>query len=188
MILCCLDQKESSISSGRELKVINFVGDSGSGKTRTIEMLIERLVKMGKRVGTMKHIHSGGFTFDYKGKDTWKHMRAGASIVVAVSENEIITIEKTSTRTVATEKLLNKFNDQDLDYLLVEGFKSRMLHLNSVKHVLCVKDVGQIFSFIEQYGNPDCIISYEVKGINKINEVPFIQMPEEIDKLAEIVL
>ncbi len=173
---------------GHELRIINFIGDSGSGKTRTIELLIERLIKMGKRVGTMKHIHSGSFTFDYRGKDTWKHIRAGASIVVAVTESEIITIEKTSTRSIPTEKLLNKFNGQDIEYLLVEGFKSRMLHLNNVKHVLCVTDISQIFTFNEQYGNPDCIVSYEIKGINKINELPFIQMPEEIDRLAEIVL
>jgi len=183
-----LEYRESSTPAGNKIKIINFVGDSGSGKTRTIEMLIERLVKMGKRVGTMKHIHSGGFTFDYRGKDTWRHLRAGASMVVAVSENEIITIEKATTRAIATEKLLSKFSDQNLDYLLVEGFKSRMLHLNSIKHVLCVNDVAQIFSFIEQYGYPDCIISYEVNGINKINDVPFIKMPEEIDRLVEIVI
>ena len=108
--------------------------------------------------------------------------------IVAVTENEIITIEKTSTRIMPTEDILNKFNGKDIEYLLVEGFKSRMLHLNNVKHVLCVTDVSQIFSFNEQYGNPDCIVSYTIKGINKINDVPLIQMPEEIERLAETVL
>ncbi|MEM0145462.1 MAG: molybdopterin-guanine dinucleotide biosynthesis protein B [Conexivisphaerales archaeon] len=170
------------------MKIINFVGDSGSGKTRTIELLIDKLTKMGKKVGTMKHIHSGSFSFDYRGKDTWKHVRAGASIVVAVTENEVITIEKTSTRAMPTEELLNRFNGLDIEYLLIEGFKTRMLHLNNVKHVLCVTDVNQIFSFNEQYGNPDCIVSYSIKGINKINDVQLVQMPEEIERLAEIVL
>jgi len=183
-----LDSNGFYMHGEQKMKIVDFVGDSGSGKTRTIELLIDRLTKMGKKVGTMKHIHSGSFSFDYKGKDTWKHIKAGASFVVAVTENEIITIEKTSTRIMPTEDLLNKFNGKDIEYLLVEGFKSRMLHLNNVKHVLCVTDVSQIFSFNEQYGNPDCIVSYTIKGINKINDVPLIQMPEEIERLAETVL
>lgn len=167
---------------------MNFVGDSGSGKTRTIEILIERLAKDGRIVGTMKHIHSGSFSFDYRGKDTWKHMKAGASVVVAVTDNEIITIRKANTRSTPTEQLFNLFRDENLDYLFVEGFKSRMLHLENVKHVLCVSDANQIFSFNEQYGNPDCIVSFKIQGINKINDVPLIHLPEEIERLAEIVL
>ena len=63
-----------------------------------------------------------------------------------------------------------------------------MLHLENVKHVLCVSDANQIFSFNEQYGNPDCIVSFKIQGINKINDVPLIHLPEEIERLAEIVL
>jgi len=136
----------------------------------------------------MKHIHTGGFSFDYRAKDTWKHMMAGASVVVAVTDNEIITIRRANTRVTPTEELLNLFKDENLDYLFAEGFKSRMMHLENVKRVLCVSDVNQIFGFNEQYGNPDCIVSFDIQGINRINDVPLIHMPNEVERLAEIVL
>ncbi len=61
--------------------LVAVVGKSDSGKTTLIEKLVPELVKLGLRVGTVKHdAHS--FEIDHPGKDSWRHGQAGAQAYV----------------------------------------------------------------------------------------------------------
>jgi len=64
------------------MKIISVVGTKDTGKTVLVTKIIEKLVKRGFEVGTIKHV---GHELDVEGKDTWKHKEAGASMVVGTN-------------------------------------------------------------------------------------------------------
>ena len=70
------------------MKVVGFVGTSGSGKTTVIEQVVARLADTGLRVGVLKHARHG-FDMDRPGKDSYRadlavRGRSNASMVSAV--------------------------------------------------------------------------------------------------------
>jgi len=103
-------------------KVISIIGTKKSGKTTTTENLIAELSKRGYRVAAIKHVpERESFTIDTPGKDTYRYAQHGAKTVIAVSANEIATIERVSAENVPFEKLIEKCAGNDI--VLVEGLK-----------------------------------------------------------------
>ncbi|MFQ6075023.1 MAG: molybdopterin-guanine dinucleotide biosynthesis protein B [Candidatus Bathyarchaeia archaeon] len=99
--------------------VLNIIGlGRKRGKTRLIEELTGRLTAKGYRVCTAKHIAEGAF--DTPGKDTWRHLRAGASTVIAATPKELIRI--TPSRAPSLEAALKEV-PEGVDVVLVEGFR-----------------------------------------------------------------
>jgi molybdopterin-guanine dinucleotide biosynthesis protein MobB len=100
--------------------IVSIVGESKSGKTTLIEMLISELKSRGYRVATIKHsTHHLGF--DKSGKDSWRHIQAGSAATAIVSPDEVVLI-----KTVTAEPDLNeiaRFFGEDYDIILAEGFK-----------------------------------------------------------------
>ena len=98
--------------------MISIVGKSGSGKTTLIEKLIHELKQRGYRVGVIKHIYHK-FEIDKRGKDSWRHMEAGADTVAVASSDKIAVF-----KAQANDDLNNfgKYFD-DVDIVLTEGFK-----------------------------------------------------------------
>ncbi len=113
---------------------VHMVGRSGSGKTTATEYLTKHLSGLGFHIGVVKHVHKEGFTFDAAGKDTWKHARAGASIVVGVAPNEIAVFKKTETEGTLAD-LSRIFRGEKLDIILVEGFSQAPSTRNAFKIV-----------------------------------------------------
>jgi molybdopterin-guanine dinucleotide biosynthesis protein B len=68
--------------------VISVVGTSGVGKTCLLERLIPEFTQRGFKVGTIKH-HMHRFEMDKPGKDSWRHMQAGAAATMISSPNRI---------------------------------------------------------------------------------------------------
>lgn len=101
-------------------KIIAIVGKANSGKTTLLEKLVTCLTKRGYRIGTVKHTHCG-FDMDRKGKDSWRHRQAGASATLVVTDDQAIVI-KDDTRTPAQK--MGEYL-QDMDLIIVEGFKSQ---------------------------------------------------------------
>ena len=98
--------------------VISVVGKSGSGKTTLIEKLIPELKKRGYRIGVVKHaLH--GFSFDTKGKDSWRHKEAGADAVMVASHGQIAMVKDDPCESI--DCLEPYF--QGVDIVITEGYK-----------------------------------------------------------------
>jgi molybdopterin-guanine dinucleotide biosynthesis protein B len=104
--------------------VLAFIGKPGCGKTTLIEKLIPALARYGVRTGTIKH-HHGPIEMDTPGKDTWRHMQAGARAVLLSSPAGIGFIQKTAEDTPVKTLIRSYFDHVDLVFL--EGYKQEKL-------------------------------------------------------------
>lgn len=103
------------------IPVVCIVGKSGAGKTTLIEALIHGLKAKGRRVGTIKHdVH--GFEMDKEGKDTWRHKKAGADLVLISSPDKLALI-KDMHREMDLRELMDTYVS-GVDIVLVEGYKA----------------------------------------------------------------
>ena len=121
---------------------VNIVGvGRRSGKTALVEAITKKLSKRFN-VWTVKHISK---SFDTADKDTWRHFHAGAKVVVAVTNNEIITIKKSTVTSL--DAVLLEVHDK-VDLLLVEGFKKS----NYPKIVVAqkIEDVREVLSVVSE--------------------------------------
>jgi molybdopterin-guanine dinucleotide biosynthesis protein MobB len=98
--------------------IVSFVGRSESGKTTLIEKLIPVLRRRGFRVGTIKHTHHSP-ELDRSGKDSARHLAAGASTVVLASSGQIQLVKTGVNGGLAG--LVRYFDD--VDVLITEGYK-----------------------------------------------------------------
>jgi molybdopterin-guanine dinucleotide biosynthesis protein B len=105
------------------IPILAVVGTSNTGKTTLIEFITSHLSKEGVIIGTIKHIHHAGFTFDTEGKDSWRHSKAGAKIVICIAPEEIAIIKKDSHQK-ELDKILDLVKNENLDLLIIEGFHS----------------------------------------------------------------
>ncbi len=102
--------------------ILGVYGKSNSGKTTLIENVVSRMTNEGYSVATVKHIRREDFTIDTEEKDTWRHSKAGAGLVVASGDKETSLIIKDSMAIEGITDLIEKnFN---FDLILVEGFKT----------------------------------------------------------------
>ncbi len=99
--------------------IISIVGKSNSGKTTFLEKLIPELKKKGYKIGIVKHSHHD-IDIDKEGKDSWRHQKAGADNVMAVSPGKIAMVKKTATE-ISLDELQIFFSDMDL--VITEGYK-----------------------------------------------------------------
>ncbi len=101
--------------------LVTIVGKSGSGKTTLLEKLIPELRRRGYRVGTVKH-HLHDFDVDQKGKDSWRHARAGAETVIIASPDKLALVKKTHLE-MSLAVMKERFF-YDVDIVLAEGYKT----------------------------------------------------------------
>ena len=100
--------------------VLALIGRPNSGKTTLIEKLIPALVEKGVRVGTIKH-HHGEIQMDTPGKDTWRHKKAGASVVLLSSPSGIGLVQDSAGDTPVEDIVSLYF--QGVDLVIAEGYK-----------------------------------------------------------------
>ncbi len=103
----------------KDIPILGLAGYSGSGKTTFLEKLIAELKRRGHRVGVIKHTHHL-VEFDQPGKDTWRHVRAGADVVALASPNGVFLAKKMESDPTP-EDVLAMVGDVDL--ILIEGYK-----------------------------------------------------------------
>jgi len=94
-------------------RVIQVVGDSGSGKTLVVERCIRRLRARGLLVAVVKHSHHSP---DLEGKDTERFTAAGATVVLFASRTSFLAFSGPARPLV---RLL------PVDVVLVEGYSRR---------------------------------------------------------------
>ncbi|MDI6808736.1 MAG: molybdopterin-guanine dinucleotide biosynthesis protein B [Candidatus Eisenbacteria bacterium] len=106
-------------TGGSTPPVILVCGPSGSGKTSLIEKVVRNLTKRGYRVGTVKHT-AHGYHLDKKGKDSWRHSRAGAEKVVLTGPRSHVLMVRGTSRQL--DKLAARYLN-DLDIVIAEGYR-----------------------------------------------------------------
>jgi molybdopterin-guanine dinucleotide biosynthesis protein MobB len=103
----------------RKIPLISFVGKSCSGKTTLLEKVIKELKSTGLRLAVIKHdAHS--FEIDYPGKDSWRHAKAGADIVVISSPKKVAIIEERISE-LSLQDIIKRIDNVDI--ILTEGYK-----------------------------------------------------------------
>lgn len=165
--------------------IVAVVGNSNSGKTTAVEVLIKGLTEKGYKIGSAKHIPDPEFTIDTKGKDTWKHARAGANTVLSVSQNELAIIKNVDTTKFDLKEIVAEFPDET-DIIILEGFKRLVGEDSSIPKLVTVNTVYDAKAAIEGYKNILAFI-----GIAPNNEMgiepPFIDALKEPEKLVDFV-
>jgi molybdopterin-guanine dinucleotide biosynthesis protein B len=117
-------QQQSGVTAGKPA-LVAIVGKSDSGKTTLIEKLVPELVKLGLRVGTVKHdAHS--FEIDHPGKDSWRHGRAGAEAYVIASPERLAFITRLEGELPLSEIVARFYGGFDL--VVAEGYKRSAPH------------------------------------------------------------
>lgn len=105
--------------------LVAIVARSGAGKTTFIEKLIPELLRLGLRVGTVKH-DAHDFEIDYPGKDSWRHGRAGAMAYVIASKDKLAYVASLDREIPLAEIARRYFSDFDL--VVAEGYRRSAPH------------------------------------------------------------
>jgi molybdopterin synthase catalytic subunit len=101
------------------MRVVQFAGWSGTGKTTLIEEVIDG-APSGLAIGVIKHL--GGvhpFALD-PGRDTTRFYEKGARVVTGIDAAKGVTVERSDTLFAALDRL----SDAGCGLALVEGFKT----------------------------------------------------------------
>ena len=120
--------------------IISFIGHSGSGKTASIEAIIQYLNVLQKKCITIKHIHQENFTADTPGKNTARFSEAGSKVSVAQSVNESAVFFNWSLPSMRLISWIQSIGQEEAIFdpkkplfVLLEGFREIPTNL-----VLCV--------------------------------------------------
>ena len=169
-------------------KVVAVIGKKKSGKTATVEFLISHLTKDGFKVGALKHTHHHDFTFDTKGKDTWRFAQAGAKTVIGVSNSEVAVINKTTTLQQSLDRLLALFKEE-LDFIILEGFHTLVSDRKDVYKIITAFDEEELHQTIVGTSPPIIAITGNVAAKLKtlVMNIPVIDIKAEGEKLVELV-
>lgn len=159
------------------VKVLGITGYSGTGKTTLLEKLIPALLQRNIRVGVIKHSHHN-VDIDKAGKDSHRLRMAGANPTVLASDEGWAMMQETGSQAVRFADLFAKFSPQDVDLVLVEGFKQEafpkiQLHRQAIdkplppldnwtiatatdypidrENLLNINDIEQIAEFVMNY-------------------------------------
>jgi molybdopterin-guanine dinucleotide biosynthesis protein B len=165
--------------------IVAVVGSSNSGKTTAVEALIRGLSKRGYTVASAKHIPDPKFTIDTEGKDTWRHIKAGARAVLSVAPNELTTIKKVDTTNYSLEQIVAETPDE-VDIIILEGFKGLVGQNASVPKLVTAKTVNEITAALERYKNILAFVTPIPDGKVK-TEIPFRDALKEPEKLVDLV-
>ncbi len=114
--------KTQTEASGHGNPVIfQVVGYSNSGKTTFLTKLLEKLSFEEWKVVTIKHHGHGGQPDLLTGKDSSRHIEAGAVASIVEGDGRLILHAEQPTWTLAEQiGLLSSFQP---DYILIEGYK-----------------------------------------------------------------
>ncbi|MDY6842765.1 MAG: molybdopterin-guanine dinucleotide biosynthesis protein B [Thermodesulfobacteriota bacterium] len=102
------------------IPIVSIVGRSNTGKTTLIEKVVAELKRRGYRVAVVKH-NMNDFEIDSEGKDTYRHKKAGADIVIIASSKKVAMIKDVE-REYAIAEIRKQFIC-DVDLIITEGYK-----------------------------------------------------------------
>ncbi|MCD6570977.1 MAG: molybdopterin-guanine dinucleotide biosynthesis protein B [Deltaproteobacteria bacterium] len=151
--------------------IISFVAkESGSGKTYTIEHVIDELKKRGLKVTAIKHAAHLEI-LDKKGKDTYKFAKKGADRIILYSKDALYMYELKSPDTDYIIDLASK----DVDIMIMEGNKQwpfkkiEVFNSKLTSRPMCIDEPSSnfiaIISDIDMTTDIPCYEFDDIKGI-----------------------
>lgn len=103
--------------------VLGFAAYSGTGKTTLLVKLLPLLKAQGMRIAMIKHAHHD-FDIDKPGKDSYALRKAGADqMLIASDKRWALITESESVAEPKLEELINRLKLNEVDLVLVEGFR-----------------------------------------------------------------
>lgn len=105
------------------IPVLGFAAYSGTGKTTLLEALLPKLTEKSLRIGVFKHAHHD-FDIDQPGKDSHRLRKAGATQMLIASRHRHALMTETPEKEANFFKLLEQFDLDNIDFILVEGCKN----------------------------------------------------------------
>lgn len=109
---------------GRAVPTVSVVGRHDSGKTTFLLALLPLLVARGLRVGYLKHAHAG-FEIDRPDKDSGRIGRTGVVQTMITGGGRTAVIDAAGEQSIA--EVIERYARDDLDLLVIEGFKREPL-------------------------------------------------------------
>lgn len=167
-----------------KLVTIAVVGKKKSGKTTAIEVLTRELTRRGYKVAVVKHVPEENFTIDTEGKDTWRFAQAGAKTIIALSSDEIATIEKRSENSLSLSQILQKCRDNDIVFL--EGFKRMVAKDEQIQKVAIVGSAEEAYEALKTF-EPILVFVGSCSAENLKVNLPCLNALADSDGLADIV-
>jgi len=169
-------------------KVIAVIGSKKSGKTSLAEILISSLSEKGFKVGSIKHIHEPDFSIDTRGRDTWRHMEAGSRVTASVAQGEVSVIRRVDTRRYGLDDVKNLIKDEDVDLIVIEGFKNLVSSRKDVLKIVAAKSLSDLETFIPNLTQPAFVASkIKLQGKETFKNFDIIDMSKDQSKLVQLV-
>jgi molybdopterin-guanine dinucleotide biosynthesis protein B len=161
--------------------IVNIVGiGRQSGKTRVIQKLVQAFTRKHYNVSTIKHIFEG--SFDTVHKDTWKHLNAGATPVIAISSNELVTINQKAHPSI--EDALHEIPNT-VQIVFVEGFKDSRYPKIVVARSL--PEVDELMKGITQVIAISGEVASQKEDLQKCTDKPILTVNELVPLLERMI-
>ena len=167
------------------MPIIAVVGSKKSGKTTAIETLVQGLTKRGYKVATVKHVPEPNFTIDTKGKDTWRHAKAGARTVISVAPNEIATIKKADTTKYSLEQITRECED-DAEIIILEGFRKLTGQNPKVPKIVAAKTAEEALDASKRF-KPILTFVGPIPAEAARLKIPYVDVLKEQERLVDLV-
>jgi len=164
--------------------IVAVVGSKRSGKTTTVEALTRELTARGYTVAGVKHVSEADFTLDTKGKDTWKYARSGAKTIIAVSSDEIVTIERLKTRCLSLSEILSRAEGNDV--VFTEGFRKYVGKERSICKIVVAKSAEEAREAIKTF-SPILAFTGPYSTEELKLKIPYFGILNDASKLADLV-
>lgn len=170
--------------------VIAAVGTSGSGKTTTLEYLIQHLSAEGYRIGSIKHVHHEGFTMDKQGTNTWRYAKAGSKVIVAISPEEIAILKKTTAALNDLDEVIGLLEREQLDLIFIEGFHRLIAKRADIPKIITAENEDNLKRTLEGTVEPilaiSGVISQNKPTISGL-KIPIIDLKTEGEQLLQLI-
>ncbi len=173
--------------STNRISVISFIGYSKSGKTASIERLIEHSIDQGFRVMVMKNTNHTHPVFDTPGKNTWKFSQKGAQVVIAKSQAEAVSFlnwnleeSEYAEYVIHQLKFLSRIHSPQKIILICEGFRN--IKSNQILCVSNLEDLEKQLSpaivAISGQITSDTVLQQELEKSSRIPLINCLAHPE----------
>lgn len=159
---------------GDIMKVFSVFGISGSGKTTTIENIIQELRRRRYSVGSIKEIHFEDFTIETEGTNTDRHCKAGSELVTARGYNETDILYPVK---LSLDDILKHYSQ---DYVVIEGIDT-----GNFPKIITAKNVNEIEERLDE--TVIAIAGIIANDISEYKGFPVINAIDDKKRLVDLI-